>query len=203
MIGYVVGGGADETALFLAAGHEVTPDWREADIFCFTGGEDISPSLYGQKRLQCTGANPDRDTYEVDFYHKARGKYKIGLCRGGQLLNVLSGGSMWQHVTNHGLGFRGHNAVDTETGEIIRVSSVHHQMMIPAENGKVFMVASPSLADYRLNANEEIKHPLDNQDVEGVWYEHTKSLCFQPHPEWGPDSCTEYFIRQMKRFLKE
>jgi len=69
----------------------------------FTGGEDVSPSMYGEPVGYRTGTNKYRDIFEKQIFEQAL-KHNIpmvGICRGSQFLNVMCGGRMIQDVTNH------------------------------------------------------------------------------------------------------
>lgn len=113
---------------------------------------------------------------------------KIGICRGAQFLNVKSGGAMWQDVNNH---TKDHVATDILfTNTELTVSSTHHQMMIPSPDGEILAFAKEAT---------QFKSASDRDptrvDAEVVWYEKTKSLCFQPHPELaGYSDCRDYFF---------
>lgn len=98
----------------------------------------------------------------------------------GQLINTLSGGAMWQDVNNHG---GSHEIVDLLIfkDKPFQVTSTHHQMMIPGPKGDVIAIAHRATSF--LSADSSRKKP--EFDTEVVYYEHTKSLCFQPHPENG------------------
>jgi putative glutamine amidotransferase len=66
-----------------------------------TGGIDIDPSRYGEtphERVRQT--DPARDTFEVDVLEQAlsRDLPVLAICRGHQLLNVVFGGSLLQHI---------------------------------------------------------------------------------------------------------
>lgn len=193
---HIVGGNQwGEGKIFLARNWNVVDLPSEADFLCWTGGADISPELYGQKRLPRTGTNPRRDAYEVKMFESFPEKNKLGICRGGQLLNALSGGDMWQDVNNHG---RTHIAIDVASGEEIFFSSVHHQMMIPGDGAQIIAIAHE--ATFKEKEKLVLSIPddkLPETDIEALYYEATKSFCFQPHPEWGPEDCTEYFFKKI------
>lgn len=152
------------------------------DLIQFTGGEDVDPLLYGEERHPATSSNPVRDAYESSIYHKFVGKVPMtGICRGGQFLNVCNGGKMYQHVTNHGFT---HKAT-TKDGKELKVTSTHHQMMIPGVNGEVILTAA--VAGAKATAHDNIfpkNHKTFDDDVEAVIYENTRCLCYQPHPEY-------------------
>lgn len=71
------------------------------DGFLFTGGADLSPELYGEKPLPCTGdCVKDRENTELALMKAVlkKGKPVLGICRGMQFLNVYFGGSLFQDV---------------------------------------------------------------------------------------------------------
>jgi putative glutamine amidotransferase len=73
----------------------------EMDGFLFTGGGDITPSLYGEETLQCCGEiSPNRDAMELDLLSAVlpTGKPILGVCRGIQLLNVGLHGTLYQDI---------------------------------------------------------------------------------------------------------
>lgn len=112
----------------------------------------------------------------------------------GQWLNCLSGGSMWQDINNH----HGHHPTrDVRTGEVVVTNSIHHQLMRPSKEGELLAVCDQqritrAIDDSGTYAREEIP---DFQEVEAVWYPHTKALCFQGHPEYGHEPTTQYFMK--------
>lgn len=74
---------------------------EEVDGFLFTGGQDVSPSLYGQARSDCCGeCSVRRDEMERELFNQIYEKDKpvLGICRGIQLINVLMGGTLYQDL---------------------------------------------------------------------------------------------------------
>lgn len=170
---------------------------ENADIICFTGGADIVPSLYGEERIKGVYCSPDRDAFEIEVWKAWPSKPKIGICRGGQLLNVLSGGSMWQDTDGHG---HTHKAWDTRSKKEVRVSSMHHQMMRPHDSGEVLTTARES--SYVESAKERILRRIEGyEDIECVWYPSTKSLCYQPHPEVDSREGVSYFFELVRNTI--
>lgn len=182
-----------------------------ADFVIFSGGTDISPSMYNEFVVRPETQRPDvdRDRYESRvFTHLAgRAKLLIGICRGAQLLCVLNGGKLWQHVTGH--GNCNHPVLYTsEDGKkkYVNVTSDHHQMMIPNKFGEVW--AAAGMSTYKWNgftinleaAKMASKHMLD---PEIVFFKQARSLCFQPHPEWPGTACRKLFFQCINRALKE
>jgi len=114
---------------------ELVDKMENADVVMFTGGEDIHPKLYGERKLACTGSNTARDSEEVDAFNKAtklvkKGKKLIcfGTCRGAQLLCALNGGKVIQDVSGHAV-YGTHPITDGEI--LLDITSLHHQMMYP------------------------------------------------------------------------
>jgi GMP synthase-like glutamine amidotransferase len=168
---------------------------EECDIIVFNGGEDINPALYGEEMAHMSYYSPRRDEQELAGYRRAKDKFKFGICRGGQLLNVLSGGSLWQDVNNHAFG--SHPMTCALTGRTLETTSVHHQQMIPADSA--LMVAyTEGLATEK---HGEHRSAGPGIDPEILWYGHTRSLCIQGHPEYhGEPEFTEYCIDLIDRF---
>lgn len=68
-----------------------------------TGGVDLDPQLYGEKRGPRTDRpHKERDEHELGLLQQAldRDLPALCICRGHQLLNVGLGGSLVQHVEN-------------------------------------------------------------------------------------------------------
>lgn len=163
--------------MFEEEGWEVIEDISKADLLLFTGGEDVNPALYGERNVG-SGCNPTRDNYEIKIYEGWVGKVKMaGICRGGQFLNVMNGGKMWQDVNNH---TNSHTALFFEH-TTVEVTSTHHQMMRPASNA-IILATAPNVCTARYSACPAQLGPSDD-DVEVCFYPDTMSLCFQPHPE--------------------
>lgn len=193
----VFGDGQGYGRMFQTAGWDLCHDPRRADMIQFTGGEDVSPCLYGEERHPRTGDNLERDLYEAGYFAFAKrmGIPMSGICRGGQFLNVMSGGKMYQHVTKHATG-AGHILRDTVTLKEIQVSSTHHQMMRKGPGGHLIGVAFEG-GSKEWGDPKEVREP----DTEVVYYPTTKALCFQPHPEFfGPEhECFQYYFELIER----
>lgn len=71
------------------------------DGLLIAGGADVDPVHYGAERVAATGpARPDRDFSEHVLIEAAlaNGVPLLGVCRGMQLLNVVLGGTLHQHI---------------------------------------------------------------------------------------------------------
>ena len=71
------------------------------DGLVLAGGADVDPARYGEEPgPHTTATRPDRDASEVAVLQAAldRDLPLLAICRGMQLLNVLSGGTLLQHL---------------------------------------------------------------------------------------------------------
>jgi gamma-glutamyl-gamma-aminobutyrate hydrolase PuuD len=179
------------------------------DVIMFGGGTDIDPTLYGEtknKYVQDTDKERDRIEGLIFNMFKYNVKGFIGICRGSQYLTVLSGGKLVQDIgMNHG---KYHNMVDTRTGEVIYISSTHHQMMMPfgMDKAKYAIIAK---SNERLSSfyDGEPGHRYTDAEIpcepEVVWYPETKALCIQGHPEYMNHNhrFVTYSCQLVKEFL--
>lgn len=115
-----------------------------------TGGHDIHPKLYGREDyltlLKKEDINEKRDTFEIALVREAlkRNLPILGICRGMQLFNVATGGSMIPDIVSEGYsdhakttqGKDRRHKVSIEKGTILHwivettkgeVNTAHHQ----------------------------------------------------------------------------
>lgn len=192
---FIVNGWGEYTLLMTLCGFISTDKLEEADVVLFTGGEDVSPELYGHPAHAYTYNNRKRDEEEMKVYFQAKklGLPCVGICRGGQFLNVMSGGKMYQHVTKH--AGKDHKLIchgKYETYNAIIASSTHHQMMCPTEDAMIIATANQGSVRYVVNddMNTFRDEPCD-VEYEVVYYKDKKNLCFQPHPEFMDNNLFE------------
>lgn len=199
----IVGGDTAVRRLFKDKGFAITldPD-EEYDVAVFTGGEDICPMYYGQKPHKSIKFNLTRDMYEMNVLRRMPYMLpKIGICRGGQLLNIFNGGSMYQDVNGHSAGEHEIILLDQVGKPTAKTNSFHHQMMIPAsDNCEVLAIAHTStqrlLVDYmgkELKFSQPKESKVKHPEPEILMYWYSTSLCFQGHPEYGSKPTTELF----------
>lgn len=180
----------------------------DADMVLFTGGEDVTPSYYGEDYHPKTFNSLTRDTYEKGIFDFCKKNMitMAGICRGGQFLNVMNGGKMYQHVTEH---TKEHVLCDIATGEEILVSSTHHQMMRPGFGAEFIAFADEGGIKEFVGTDKKVKQiGWKEPDAEVLFYPDTESLCFQPHPEFwnGKDDSpfkpmNDYFFRLIEELL--
>ena len=106
------------------------------DGFLFSGGDDVNPILYGEKKLpKCGFISDERDRFEILLLNEVMklNKPVFAICRGIQLVNVALGGSLYQHIDGHNK-IQHDVIIDTESplfelyqSDRISVNSYHHQ----------------------------------------------------------------------------
>lgn len=184
---FIVDGNWQYSKMFTQRGWTIVDSLPDADLVQFTGGADVSPALYGCENTHSYVSVP-RDLDDIHFFIQALALKKpmAGICRGGQFLNVMSGGHMIQHVEGHANGHQ-HDAIDLVEDEAVCVTSTHHQMMVPSRAGRLLLIAGI----------------VGERDTEAVYYAHTQCLCFQPHPEFDEagKECRDLYFRYLDQFL--
>ena len=131
----------------------------------------------------------------------------VGICRGGQFLNVMNGGKMWQHVTHHAgnhmarIEIPPYNAGNKR--RTIEVTSTHHQMMIPTDDALVLATADVALEKHKASYSKLGKGGDIDPDTEVIFYDDTNCLCFQPHPEFthAPPDCVDFFEECLANYI--
>lgn len=200
---HIVNPNHEYTEMFRAHGWEIQPLNSYLDLVVFTGGADVSPIMYNEPAHPSTWSQSQRDAIEAGIYQDciAAAVPMVGICRGGQFLNVMNGGRMWQDVDHHAIHGT-HEAQCLISEEVVDVTSTHHQMMIPADDGQVVMYAY--LSNWRTTMQNGYastqKRGDDEPDVEAVYYEKTSCLCYQPHPEYV-DGNEEHFFMMLEETL--
>lgn len=138
------------------------------------GGGDHPPSYYGQKNRHSEDIRPKRSRFEKALieYCLKQGLPILGICGGMQLLNIVSGGDLYQDLDKeyenpaphrgttlrHNVkivsGSRLHRMIDVKR---IRVNSTHHQAV--RRLGK-HLHATACASDGVIEAIEHDRHPF-------------------------------------------
>ncbi|MBZ5610416.1 MAG: gamma-glutamyl-gamma-aminobutyrate hydrolase family protein [Acidobacteriia bacterium] len=163
------------------------------DGLLLTGGTDINPARYGQERASETD-EPDeaRDELETRLVQEAlaAGVPVLAICRGMQLFNVASGGTLIQHLAStdvhrvkqpddqpgrHGAAHTVRVARDTRLASIMgagehAVNSRHHQAVDRPGEG---LIVSAISADGVIEALEKPGHPFA---VAVQWHPENRTL---------------------------
>jgi putative glutamine amidotransferase len=147
------------------------------------GGPDIDPALYGRAPGPDTVVSaPERDEAESALLRGAlaRDLPVLGICRGMQLLNVVRGGTLVQHLPEHATApgsferhevvIRPDSVVGAAVGRPALVESGHHQGVESVGRGLRVVGRAPD------GVIEAIEDPSARFCVGVLW-----------HPEQGPD----------------
>ena len=180
---------------------------KDIDLVLFTGGEDVNPAHYNENIGKYTHINSNRDKKEIDTFYRFKGKsFLLGICRGNQLLTILSGGKLIQHVEGH---CRDHSMVLNNSLKY-NITSSHHQMIYPFDlNEKDYELIGYSeyfQSNTYLNGdNEEIELSNNFLEPEIVYYKKTNALCIQGHPEWNhcEKRTSNMCLNLIDKYLKE
>lgn len=134
------------------------------DGFLLTGGQDVSPALYGAAPAPACGETcPARDAMETKLLALAleQDKPVLGICRGIQFLNVYLGGTLYQDLPTEHPSAAEHNqkppydvpvhSVTLTAGsplwallgkDTLAVNSLHHQAIKTLAPGLAAMAVS-------------------------------------------------------------
>jgi putative glutamine amidotransferase len=153
----------------LAPGHpeDAADLLARIDGLLLTGGADVDPGLYGEEPHETvTRVIPERDAFEIALCREAlhRDQALLAICRGQQVLNVATGGTLIQDIPSQVVGAHDHDPEKErwETAhqvrilprtrlreilerETIEVNSFHHQAV--RELGHGLVVSASSTAD--------------------------------------------------------
>jgi gamma-glutamyl-gamma-aminobutyrate hydrolase PuuD len=157
----------------------------EADLVVFCGGPDVNPIYYGEEKHSSVYVDNKRDEADIKLYEIClnEGIPMFGVCRGAQFLHVMNGGKLYQDIDGH----QGDHQVWTlrEGRQLGKVSSVHHQSVIPNKDGRMEVLAEAWQSKKRWRNDKEFSmRGTGDKDVEAFWYRDTCCFGVQGHPEY-------------------
>ena len=122
------------TPLIIPPAGDMNAILDKIDGLVVSGGPDLCPSSYNQKPEEMTKEfYPEQDRTELALIGEAldRGIPFLGVCRGMQILSVLHGGSLHQHLdsTPGHEGHGGFDGVETEHGVVVSDDSLLARLM--------------------------------------------------------------------------
>jgi putative glutamine amidotransferase len=140
----LLAGGEPVTVLPWAPGGEVTVDQvaerlHFADAVLLPGGGDLSPARYGQQVAhdEVYDVDDEQDAFDLAVAEWAltTGVPLLAICRGTQVVNVLRGGDLAQHMDEphrhvvHEVGVDTSSRLASAVGSRVRASCYHHQSL--------------------------------------------------------------------------
>lgn len=172
------------------------------DLVMFTGGEDVHPKFYNGVHTHVSFVNEQRDLFEKKIFEfcTQHGIKITGICRGFQFVNVMSGGFMYQHITNHG-GF--HDAYFPCDDTVRQVTSTHHQLVGLQENAIPIAWASPKRSQIYIGPDvQQVRAP--EHEIEAAIFPNTNAMGVQYHPEMMPknDPTRQHYTQMISNFMK-
>ncbi len=200
--------GAEESELELVSATDAPHvRARDYDGILFCGGEDVSPSFYGEvKQHDNVHDDKPRDEFEFALLDRAleRRVPILGICRGVQMINVGFGGSLYQDMKEDAepqfehrqteLGKTRQEAThsvlvtdeDSSLGAIVqgacRVNSLHHQ------------------AIKRVGRGLKVTAHSEDGFVEAV--ESADEYPFLMAVQWHPEEMVDHSPEQCKIFVR-
>ncbi len=158
----------------------------------FTGGGDIAPHLYGEEpHPETKDIDEERDEFEIKILEKAKEKNIpiLGICRGAQLINVASGGTLYQDLPNH--TYNKNHMVNLKENSFLKdifkedkieVNSYHHQ------------------AINKVAPNFDVIAKTDDDIIEAIIIKDKEKFILGV--QWHPERMYETFERLFKKFIE-
>ncbi len=150
------------------------------DGILLTGGHDVDPSLYEEKRLSiCGPSHRGRDRMEHAILERALmvDMPLLGICRGAQFINAALGGTLYQDIA------------------LQMPEAISHSMTPPYSAFWHEVSLTPDTPLYALLRKKTIR-------VNSCHHQGIRSLSFQLSPmAYAPDGLVEAFRYPSKRFV--
>lgn len=202
-----------EVVLLIRDEKSIKAQLDEIQGLLLPGGGDIDPAYFGEEMDPRTKyVNRRRDELEFSLYEEAIKKDVpvFGICRGIQVMNVATGGSLHQHIDSHSKREDGsdseheirieltqENLIGKTIGiEMDGVNSAHHQSV--KKLGEGFVVTALCRIDDTIEAIEDpskrfvvgVQYHPERMTTSGEFKEHRRKL-FEAFIE----AATEYIGR--------
>ena len=180
---------AGGSPLLVPPGAEVDTTLDVVDGIIFSGGSDLDPELYGaEAHAETLGVIRERDDFELALMCATleRDVPMLAICRGSQVLNVVRGGDIEQHVPDrvgtqthrevpgvfsvHGVDVAPDSLLGSILGDRHDVKSSHHQGFGRVGDGLTVTAQAPD------GTVEGLEDPTRRFAVGVLW-----------HPEEGED----------------
>jgi len=182
----------------------ITPFEEQIDpnigLFLGIGGADLNPLKFGKKRVPWLVGhqNSNFEYFDCTLLPKLllSGIPSVHVCRSMQAVNVFFWGSLHLHVeepTSKNRSDLAHFGRDTRTGEVIGLTSLHHQAVDKLGNDLDIILQGFSI-------NKKKKEV--SLQVEGIRHKSLPILGLQMHPE-ELDITKEYPAKSMRWVLNE
>lgn len=178
-----------------------------------TGGPDINPALYGEKKLpECGRIDSQRDAMEYELLeHFVEAKKPVfGICRGIQLINSWFGGTLWQDLPSQ-LGVV--HSGDDKPHECVHMTELAPGSLLQRLYGCRMLTNSYHHQAVKAMAQDFVCTAMCGEVIEAMTHISLPISAVQWHPErmtgtdrflhHGPDSAPLFrsFVEQCKAAL--
>ena len=161
------------------------------DGILFSGGADIEAHHFGgETKADDDSPEPERDNFELALFERASAQQLpiLGICRGLQLVNVASGGTLNQHVPEHA-GFT--KAPDTLLHDI-KIEDGSVLSSIYGAEHQVNSLHPQTVAELGQGLHVTASH---DGSVEGIEHDSLPIVAVQWHPEMLPTRANDPIFR--------
>lgn len=176
------------------------------DILILWGGGDISPTLYNKALSKRGGGDVEvrgRDRVEWNMLQRAieLNIPIIGVCRGAQMLCAAAGGYLIQHLDNHA---GSNHEITTVDGDVLKVNSLHHQMMVPFEVDHKLLAWSTEKRS-RVYFDEDKMLTEIKCEPELVLFPKIRGIAAQWHPEAmsAESPASQYLLNSIREVMHD
>lgn len=176
------------------------------DGVIFSGGEDILPENYGEHPInELRAISTERDFFEIELFKLAYNMDKpiLGICRGIQLINVASGGCLYQDIYLQRENTLGHSPIEIERNSLYHFIDIEKgNKLFDIFNEEKIMVNSFHHQSIK-NVSHEFKITARSCDgiIEAI---ESKNKKFVIGVQWHPETLVmnyPEFIKLFKEFI--
>ena len=181
--------------------------WKDPEkisLVMFTGGADVHPSFYGgagEGNWCMTSIVRDKLEKKMFDFCMEHNIKMTGVCRGIQFINIMAGGFMYQHITNHAGPH--HEIYFPYDNSVRRVTSTHHQLVGLPNSAIPIAWSQPNRSDIYIGPyGTEVEAP--EHEIEAAIFPNINAVGVQYHPEmmWESDPDRIHYGQMISDFVK-
>ncbi len=161
---------------------------EKCDGVLFTGGVDVDPPLYGEKKRDyCDTVQPKRDDLELRLFRLIENTSLpiLAICRGIQLVSIALGGTLYQDIYEDGVATLAHKTTEPRYGyahEVVVVEGTPLHTLTGSDRMRANTFHHQAIKE--LGRGLKIMALADDGIIEAVYGEGERYLrAYQWHPE--------------------